>query len=493
MPDEQKTTERRPGAAAAGPSGQGGGASRGSAARTGGGGRRKGSAPRSDSRKGGAAAGGSARRTRRAKGRRKRAMSKAERKAALRTGALKAGACILVLAACLALALVVGTDDNQPSIVGWVPFVGCATAIVLAFAYVQVLKHSLKLMEKSSAVDVRRNEKVKFKVRFANRSPLFFFRCEAHFYTADLYGNPLNHTATTLALAPFEKYDLPFATQFDHIGTYQAGLDRVVVYDFLRLFSATLEGPKGIRVQVVPKLVDIARLEFSNDAVVETTKAARSAISDSMDYAAVREYAWGDPIKNIHWKLSARTEHYMTKLFETYNNPGVAVILDFYGPGQNALELMGMFDCVVETGFSVARHAQVHGMDSEILYCNKAGERVRRMTWRQSDLPQIVEEMPQFSSNEKRAADALGILEEQVKSVHGQSNVVVCTANLSARMVDTIIAAKVHRREPLLFAVVPKRLEGRKRDQYLAPLARLDAAGVGHVVLSSSTDLKGVK
>lgn len=423
----------------------------------------------------------------------RKAISAAERKASRRSKVLKTIGCVAVLAACLALALVVGDADYQATVVGWVPFIACATAVVIAFVYVQVLKRSLVLLEKSNVTDVRRNERVLFKVRFSNRCPLFFFRCEAHFFTADIYGSPVSHAVTTLTLSPFEKYDLPFAATFDHIGIYHAGLDRVVIYDFLRLFSTTLDGPKAIKVQVIPKLVDIARLEFSKDAVVETTKAARSAISDSMDYAMVREYVWGDPIKNIHWKLSARTPNYMTKLFETYNNPGVAVIMDFYGPGQNALDLMRMFDCVVETGFSVARYAQIHGMDTEILYCDRLGAQVCRTTWRQSDLPQIVSDMPAFSSEPKRAADALRILEDQIRSIHGQSNIVVCTANLSARMMDTIVAAKVHRREPMLFAVVPKELEGRKRDQYLAPLARLGAAGIGYVVLSSSSDLKAVR
>ena len=425
--------------------------------------------------------------------RKRRASTSARRAAARRSVVLKTMACVVVLGACLALALVVGTDENQPTVTGWVPFVACTTAIVIAFIYVRVLKRSIVLLERSSAIDVRRDEKVQFKVRFSNRSPLFAFRLEAHFFTADLYGNPMNHAVTTVALSPFEKYDMPFTARFEHIGIYQAGLDRVVIYDFLRLFSATIDGPKRIRVQVLPRLVDIGRLELSSEAAVEAAKAARSVLSDTMDYASVREYAWGDPLKNIHWKISARTESYMTKLFETYNEPGVAVILDFYGPGQNALELMRMFDCVVEAGFSVAHYARLNGLDAEIHYCDKRGERVRIASWRASDLPLIVQDLPQFSSDPRQASDALGILEDQIKSMHGQSNIVVCTANLSARMVDTVIAAKAQRRQPLMIAVIPEKLEGRKREQYLAPLARLNAVGIGHVAISSANELKEVR
>lgn len=419
-------------------------------------------------------------------------MSSDERRAARLGKVWRVVACVTVVAVCIVMTRF-GNDEQHATIVSWLPLIAVLTAIALAFVYVQALRRTLVLLEKSNVTDCQRAEKVRFVVRFRNRSPLFHFRCEAHFFTADLYGNPVSHAVTTIVLSPFEVYDMPFTTSFDHIGTYQAGLDRVVIYDFLRLFSATVEGPKKTRVNVTPKLVSVPDLDFSNDAVVETTKAARSALSDSMDYAAVREYVWGDPLKNIHWKISARTPGYMTKLFETYNNPGVAIVLDFYGPGQDALTLMRMFDAVVETGFSVARYAQARGMDTEIHYCDKSGDRVRRTTWRRSDLPQIVSDMPQFTSEPKAAADALGVLNEQIRSIHGQSNIVVCTANLSSQMVETVVAAKVHRREPIVFAVVPKGLEGRDRDQWLAPLARLDAAGIGYMVLSDSTDLLKVK
>lgn len=420
-------------------------------------------------------------------------MTSDERKAVKRGKQLRVAACVGIIAVCIALTALVGDSEQHATAIGWMPLVAVITAIALAFIYLQVLKRTMVLLERSNVTSCQRAEKVKFKVRFRNKSPLFSFRCEAHFFTADLYGNPVSHAVTTVSLAPFESYDMPFTASFDHIGTYQAGLDRVVIYDFLRLFSATIEGPKQVRVSVTPKLVSVPDIPFSNDAAVETTKAARSAISDSMDYASVREYVWGDPLKNIHWKISARTPNYMTKLFETYNNPGVAIILDFYGPGQNSVALMRMFDAVVETGFSVERYARARGMDTEIHYQDRTGDKVKITNWVMSELADMVADMPQFSSDPKDALGALNLLNEQSRSIHGQSNIVVCTANLSAPMIEAIVAAKVQKRDPFVFAVVPKGLEGRDKDQWLAPLGRLDAAGIGYFVITESTDLLGVK
>ena len=421
--------------------------------------------------------------------RRMYAISPDERKKAVRSRIFKTVAVLAVLGSCAAMAMIVGTTEYRFSPLAWIPFVACVTAVVVAFAYIQILKRSLVLLEKSNVKDCRRNENVRFLVRFANKCPLFFFRMEAHFFTADAYGNPVSHAATTMALAPFEKYDMPFNTRFEHIGVYTAGLDRVVVYDFLRLFSATVPGTGRIQVQVTPRLVTVPPLAFSTDAEVESQKAVQAVISDSLDYAGVREYQYGDPMKSVHWKLSARTGTLMTRLFEKQTNPGVAVVMDFYGPGQSAVELMRMFDAVVECGFSVARHALMEGMETEICYTDRIGERVKRTQWRESELPLIVADLPRFSSNPEKASDGLELLAEQVRGPYGQNNIVVCSANISSEMMELVAEAKTHKREPLFIAVVPEDLEGRERDRWLAPLSRLDAANVFYIVLSSSDEL----
>ena len=434
-----------------------------------------------------AAAGGRAPRRRR----RKWAMSADERRAVRRGRVARVVGVALVLIALLFVALFVGSDEYRPTLVGWIPFIMAVTAIVVAFLYVRVLRRALRITERNMVADCTRNEDVPFRITFSNRSPLFAFRMEAHFFTADLHGNPVSHRATTIALAPFETYDMAFNTRFEHIGTYQAGLDRVVVYDFLRLFSATLEGPKRARVQVIPRIVPVADVPFSQETVAEATRPSRAILSDSMDYAAVRDYVWGDPMKNIHWKLSARSENFLTKLFEVYTNPGVAVVLDFYGPAQGSRDLMKLFDCVVETGFSVARYAQWRGLETEIHYCDRLGGHARRTSWRKEDLPAIVSDMPQFTNDPRAEGDAIGVLRRQFMSSGGQSNLVVCTANFSPRMVEAIVGAKLQRRNPIVFAAVPKRLEGRERDEWVAPLARLDAEGIDYVVLSEVDEISG--
>jgi len=423
----------------------------------------------------------------------KRQMLSDEERAALKLRHRKQICCIVIIAICLALALVVGTADYQASAIGWLPLIMVLSCIGLAFGYIKLLKRGFKFLEKNDLGDVQRGATVNFTVRFRNATPLFAFRIEAYFFVSDLFGNTSSENMTTVALSPFESYDMEFKVRFEHIGRYNAGVRKIVLTDFLRLFTVTLANPAMREVEVTPRIVSIQKIELTNEAVVEALKATKAALADSLDYAYVRSYVPGDPLKTIHWKLSARGDSYLTRLYEVFTNPGVAIVMDMHAPDNSTYQLMGMFDAVVETTFSVGRYCQLQGMDTEVHYVNRYGEKVRRVSWRRDELPAIVEEIPAISDSKLLAVQTLDLINAQVRSQYGQNNLVVVTGNLSAQMISTVIEAKARHREPRLFAVIPNNLVGREREDYTASLGRLDAAGIGYLILSRSEELAGVK
>ncbi len=413
----------------------------------------------------------------------------AEAKKARRALVGRVVACAAVLAITLLLALAVGDADYHATAIGWLPFICCVTAIVLAFAYAQVLRRSLVMEEVAEVGSCQRGRAVRFAVRFRNTCPLFYTRIEAHFFVSDLFGNRAGASTTTLALCPFEEYEMGFSTRFEHIGVYRAGLDSVTVTDFLRLFSFTVKAPKRTLVQVTPQLVEMGALHLSNEAITETTRAKRTVLADSTNYAGVREYVKGDPLKTIHWKLSAKQRKYYTRIYEAYTNMGVDVVLDFTGPVRTPDEMMGMFDCVVETGLSVARYAREHGIDVQLHWVDRNGRTWSKPGITEAEMPAMIADMPLFSSDEEHRIEALDLVKHLAGSKRSQGNLVVCSANPQADLLTALISAKERRHAPVLFAVVPKRMEQRDREIWAAPFARLDNASVGYRILAESTEI----
>lgn len=406
---------------------------------------------------------------------------------------LKALLCLLVGALFAALALLVGDADYHATAIGWVPLIMWAVAIAASWAYVRVLKRGVAFTEATDMHDCPRDSAVHFTVGFHNRTPLFGLQVEPVFYLSDMFGNTTNQASTTLALAPFERYDFSFETTFPHIGTYRAGLREVHLGDLLGLFSATLPNKRHRSVLVTPNVRDIARIEFSMDAETEAQNASKSIIADSMDYAYVRDYEPGDPLKTIHWKLSSRNPQggYYTRLFERYTNPGVAVLLDLSAPDDDADTLMQEFDAVVEAGLSVARYAGRNGFDTQLVYRNRTGETARVNSWQRDDLPRIMGDMPRLATDAEARAQLTELLQGEVQGRQGKNNLVVCTANVNAQIVSAVMGAKMQRRNPIVIAVVPAYLVESDLDKYVAPLGQLDDAGIAYRVIHDARQLEG--
>lgn len=414
-----------------------------------------------------------------------------QRAAGRRVAVCKVIAVSVVFALLLGLAFLVGDSSYHATVAGWMPPIALLVGLGLAFGYLQLVRRNLTFAEEALTTSCQRGSDVRFSVRFSNPLPVFIFKIDVHLVIADAYGNEANATTTTLTLAPYESQSFDFSMQFEHLGAYEAGLACVIISDFLGFFTATIENGKRTVVNVTPQSYPVDSVRFSNDALMEASRAAKSVLADSMDYAYAREYMAGDPLKTIHWKLSARSDHYMTRLYEQYTNPGVCIVLDFYGRGDDADLLMTMFDAVVEAGFSIADYSRSCGYETEIRFCAKDGEHRLVRRWAAVEMPEIVDDMPAMGNGVGEAA-AMDVLSEQLASSRGQNNLVVCTTNLDADMVSLVLGARGSQRVPLMVAVVPAGLDGRARDEYCKPLARLDSANVPYVVIAHASELAEV-
>ena len=375
------------------------------------------------------------------------------------------------------------------NIIGYLPLLAVVLAILISFVYLQVLRRSFSFSEDSLVSSCERGSEIDFVLHFRNASPLVVLRLEPRIYVSDLFGEADDITAVPLTLMPHEDREFRFQASFDHIGTYSAGVRTVTIGDLLGLFSYTIENEKRHRVEVLPRLFSADDVPLSSEVSSESQKPRQALTVDDMDYAGVREYAWGDPIKTIHWKLSARNPsgEYLTRLFETFNNPGVATILDTSAPNYDRESLMFVFDGIVETALSVNQFALSQGIDSVIEFRNRAGEDAKLRLMKNSDFPELTHALPRIATGDGHEAREL--LRREMASLHGQDNVAVCTSQVNEELISMLITLRLRKRNPMLFLIVPPSLDSDEVRAYAKPLRRLDEAQIPHYILSSAADL----
>lgn len=392
---------------------------------------------------------------------------------------------LLLLAACLVPVLFVNNA------ISYIPLISAVLAVAASYAYLRVLMRSLSFSEASMLPSCERGSEIEFVVDFKNSSPLVFTRIEPFFYISDLFGDMDVSIPATMTLMPHEERDFRFQASFDHIGTYSAGVEKIVIGDLLGLFSHTIVNPHRHEVQVLPRLFDVRSMDLSNVSVQESRKAYQPIVTDDMDYAGVREYVPGDPIKTIHWKLSSRNTEgqYFTRLFETFGNPGISIILDTKAPGYDHEGLMQVFDGVVESALSINDFAYTQGIDAELVFNDKFGSAAKMRVRGVESADSVSAAVPRIEV--AGAQEGTELLRREGFSIHAQGNIAYCTAHLDERIISTLLDIKLHKHNPLLFLVVPSALEGRQKEEFLRPLRRLSAGGVSYKVVCSADDLSG--
>lgn len=394
---------------------------------------------------------------------------------------------VLLLAVCVIPVLFVASP------ITYIPLAAVLLCIVFSWIYLQVLKRSLQYSEASMLASCERGAGVEFSVVFSNTSVVPFVKLEPCFYITDLFGGMDVEMSSSMILMPKETFDFRFQASFDHIGTYSAGVSRIVIGDIFGLFQHTVVNKRRHEVQVLPKIFELSKLDLSNVSMQESRRAYQTIVTDDMDYAGVREYEPGDPIKTIHWKLSARNTdgQYLTRLFESNGNPSIDIILDHTSPLYDSESLMQVFDGVVESALSVGKCAYEAGLDTRLIYTSKYGETVYGGVQDPSTQASmsLINDIPRLVVDEGH--EALRLLNRTVRSNHSAGNIAFCTAHVSEEAVSLLAEAKTRDRNPLLFLIVPKTLEGREREEYLRPLKRLNESQVVYYIITDAEQIRG--
>jgi uncharacterized protein (DUF58 family) len=377
--------------------------------------------------------------------------------------------------------------------ISYLPIMTLLLLILFSYLYLQALKRSLRVETGSLAGKCERGEEAEFSVGLANSSVLAYPRLDLSFFITDLFGDydDVERVATTLS--PRESRDFRFGARFSHVGTYEAGVERLAMGDLVGLFTGADELDDRHTVTVMPHRIDMADVELKSVETEEARKLFQPVVSDNMDYTGVREYAFGDPMKAVHWNLSSRVPEgpLYTRLYEVYTNPGLQVVVDPYAPDYDAEGLMFAFDGLVESAYSVNEAAREAGIDSTVTYLGRGGEARHASIAGEDDVQDMVEDMmrPTRASDPRADASAgVELLVRAGRSIHGAGNVVYCASRLVPEAAEALYEIKAHRRNPMLLLSVPPGLDREREEQIRKSLRPLEDARVATFIVRPLPD-----
>ena len=311
-----------------------------------------------------------------------------------------------------------------------------ALAWVFSLASVRLAEKSVKVENALSGAKVNRGEVVGMEIAVSHRSPLPIAPVALRMRATS------NTPAGTIHLTQLGRRRQRVVHKFaaDHVGAMFPGVDSYVVSDVFGFFKREHKPDlHGQELLVLPVPFEVEPLTFAaGDMGVETMKRAMEDPSSPSD---IRAWQQGDPLKRIHWKMSARKRELMVRQFEEPALPDALVLLDTappYLPEGLESESRRAFlrDAVLETAASVVA-CQIR-QDNPVRM-PLVGDRPMEYNSRMG-LALLLEELARCTFNETERFERVMMM--QLGELRKTGAVVIITTRLSSALADLIVRMK---------------------------------------------------
>ncbi|MBO4422894.1 MAG: DUF58 domain-containing protein [Clostridia bacterium] len=179
--------------------------------------------------------------------------------------------------------------------------------------------------DKSTA---EKSEPVSFMIRVKNRSILPLPFTEAELTTPDASALDSRDANVVMSIAPLSSFVYSRTVSFPYKGEYSCGVKNVYVSSLLRFFRFKMPIGQRSSVTVLPRRITVDDIpeRYINETASQTSSPFFG--NDSAEIAEIKGYLPGDPMRNIHWKLSTKAQELMTKHFGSESGLNTCVIAD---------------------------------------------------------------------------------------------------------------------------------------------------------------------
>jgi len=234
-----------------------------------------------------------------------------------------------------------------------------ASIFVLALLNIACTLLCMKITQSVSPEELTAGEYGKLVISVKNRGPVPLAHIDLWYDTFDtLFGEGYAGAATAAVdsaaygyvsgVMPGREGAIQGEIYFPYRGRYEPGIIRASLCDVFGLISFRL--PQAFfknrqHVSVLPRRTATALGGLGENPFTGGVSGGREE-EEPYSIAEIREFRPGDPLKHVHWKLTARIGKLQVKEFDGALSPRVAVFLDLAPHGLRGERAAALEDCM---------------------------------------------------------------------------------------------------------------------------------------------------
>lgn len=150
----------------------------------------------------------------------------------------------------------------------------------------------------------------------------------------------------------------------EYCGNVELKIEGIRLYDLLGLWSFKIPATHLLQVSVLPEMTEITEHMLRNGSesfLEEEEYSTKRSGDDPSEIFRIREYAGGDKMNRIHWKLSAKEGTLMVKDFGLPIDSSVVLLLELYSSEENTERYIdAVIEAVTALSLQFIRMKQLH-------------------------------------------------------------------------------------------------------------------------------------
>jgi len=370
-----------------------------------------------------------------------------------------------------------------PSIYFYIPLF----LVIISFIYGGMLWLLIKYTQKIDKKNLIKGEKIHFNFSIHNEFFLIYPFIRVVFYEMDyIFGRQTK--ALEFALNPFSHKSFECEWECKYRGDYTVGIDYIEIKDFLGFFSFFyyIREPKEIKVYPRISMLNYFNLNTSyiseSDSIVKSNKEDMSNISD------IRKYVYGDTLRKIHWKATAKRNELMVKNYDNTAQIYVNLLLDLkenhFGEEKNMIIEDQVIECIV----AVTHYCLRHWIPVKLVYYNEGIKSIEGKNALDFEIFYDFMRKAKFNQN----INFSDVISTYLSNEMEKSNWILFTVNLEYDLYDQLYEMSCAGYNIILIYISPEDLVTINKDEEEKIIEGLKDIGVKVIKVNIRDDIKQV-
>lgn len=312
---------------------------------------------------------------------------------------------------------------------GKVPNMFFYTVLVLpivSFTYMLIGYFMLKYEQSLDNDLIFKGDKVTFTVNITNRS-FFILPYISISFLNDKGGVIQKHKINNISLQPFSKREISIDYIYKYRGDFKLGVSTIEVQDFLGIFKVILKNKTPLYITVYPQIIDIDEFYLSSGYLSDNVSSIGGGQEDISTIEEINKYNYGDSLRKIHWKLTAKTNELMIREYEKVGSRSAILILDLQSDNFEVEKNAAIEDKLLETTIAILRYCIYNDAEVKLIYDSKG---INAINYSNSlDFQKAYEALAKVEFNQKTSFK--DIIESEVNCNIGKADIIIATFNIN--------------------------------------------------------------